>query len=241
VATVFTLSVVLGLAVGGGEALFALRELRVVSPDPTLAAEVAGRLTIPAGANLLTTPIARFARAAEQCPRVARAGVERKLPGRVIVTVQPRKPLLALAKGAKYLLVDREGVCLYWCTRPAASVLRVQGWFPEGAGVGRRLQGEWLERTRDVAEALVPWQKLRPWGMDATNPPELTLVSGSGAQGVVGVDGDTTRRARLFAEVLQQLGARGYDVGRIELRTRRPIWWPRGGPRTSDIGLRSSG
>lgn len=226
VATVLSLSVGVGLALGAGESLLALRELRVVSTDRTLAMEVAQNLTLPSHPNLLTTPIVQFTREAERCPRVAKAEVERRLPDRLILTVHPRTPLIALERNGKYLLIDKDGMCLYWCQRPRKELLRVTGWHPQRAQVGQRLTDEWFERSRDIAQALLQWTKLQPWRMDASNPPELTLTSGSGAKGTVGVDGDTVKRAELFAEVLQELEARGNQVGRVELRTRRPIWWP---------------
>jgi hypothetical protein len=216
-----------GLALGAGEALLALRELRVTSSDRTLAQEVARKLVIPPRANLLTTPVVDFAREAEKCPRVARAEVDRRLPDRLILTVYPRTPLLALKRNGKYLLVDGDGVCLYWCVRPSQALLRVGGWEPAEAEVGRRLSGEWLERCSDIAQALSAWPKQQPWSLDAHNPPELTVVSGSGARGIVGLGADTIRRVKLFAEVLTALEASGHQVGRMELRTRRPIWWPK--------------
>lgn len=227
VVALLSLSVGVGLALGAGESLLALRELRIVSTDRTLAAEVARNLTLPPHPNLLTTPIVQFTREAEKCPRVARAEIERRLPDRLILAVHPRRPLIALEENGRYLLIDEDGVCLYWCQRPRRELLRVAGWHPRGAQVGERLTDEWFERSRDIAQALSRSTKLQPWRMEASNPPELTVVSGSGARGIVGVDGDTVKRAKLFAEVLQELEARGNQVGRVELRTRRPIWWPK--------------
>lgn len=219
--------VVLGSLVGLGEALTRLRVVTVVSADRTLAEEAARRLVIPAGANLLTTDIAAFARQAEQCPRTKQARVERKLPDRLLLSVQPREPLVALRKADQYLLVDEEGMCLYWVARPPKELLRVDGIPRIEVGVGDRASGEWFERVRGVATALSGARDLGPWRLivNAGEPRESALFAGCGAKGIVAMDDELPRRARLFAEVLKELQSRGHTVRLMELRTREPIWW----------------
>lgn len=224
--------VALGLVVGGGEALTRLRVITVTSTDRTLAEEASKRLVIPVRANLLTTDIAQFARQAEQCPRAKQARVERHLPDRLLLSVQPREPLLALRKGKQYLLVDEEGACLYWVARPAKELLRVDGITRVNVGVGDRASGEWFDRVRGVARALSGAPDLGPWTLivNAKQPRESALFAGCGAKGIVALDDELPRRARLFAEVLGELQSRGHKVHLMELRTHEPIWWGDGGP-----------
>ncbi len=234
---VLILCVVLGSMVGVGEALTRLRVITVTSPDQTLAEEASKRLVIPTGANLLTTDIAQFARQAERCPRAKQARVERRLPDRLLLSVQPREPLLALRKRNRYLLVDEEGVCLYWVARPPKALLRVDGIPRIKVGVGDRASGEWFDRVRRVAQALSGAPDLGPWrlSVNARQPRESVLFAGCGTKGIVSMDEELPRRARLFAEVLSELQSRGHEVRLMELRTSEPIWWgdeaPEGGSR----------
>jgi len=224
---VLALCVLLGLGVGGGEALTRLRTVTVSSPEPTLAEEVSHRLAIPSGANLLTTNVAKLARQAEQCPRAKRAHIERDFPHRLVLAVQPREPLLALRKADRYLLVDEEGMCLYWVERPADDLLRVDGIPRVKVCVGDRASGEWFDRALEVGKALRQAPALAPWRLvvNAKQPRESALVAGCGTKGVVGMDDELPRRARLFAEVLTELQSRGEKVRLMELRTSDPIWW----------------
>jgi hypothetical protein len=61
--------------------------------------------------------------------------------------------------------------------------------------------------------------------VNAKQPRESALFAGCGAKGIVAMDGELPRRARLFAEVLGALQARGHKIRLMELRTREPIWW----------------
>lgn len=217
----------LGLGLGAGEALTRLRVIAVTSPDQTLAEEASQRLVVPPGANLLTTRIAQFARQAERCPRAKHAQVERRFPHQLLLTVQPRQPLIALRKASRYLLVDEEGVCLYWVQRAPQELLSVEGIPRVDVCVGDRASGEWFERSVEAATALLRAPDLGPWRLivNAKQPRESVLVAGSGTRGIVGMDDELPRRARLFAEVLEALQARGEKVRLMELRTRDPIWW----------------
>jgi hypothetical protein len=230
--------VLLGLGVGVGEALTRLHVITVSSTDRTLAQEVARRLVVPPGANLLTTDIAQFARQAESCPRTKQARVRRDLPHRLLLTVKPREPLLALRKAGRYLLVDEEGMCLYWVERPSGDLLRVDGIPRVKVAVGDHATGEWFDRARQVAQALLQAPDLGPCRLlvNAKQPRESMLIAGSGTKGIVGMDEGLSRRARLFAEVLAELQARGEKVRLMELRTRDPIWWGYDEPGPGRVG-----
>ena len=78
-----------------------------------------------------------------------------------------------------------------------------------------------------MAKALSQAPDLAPWRLivNAKQPRESALFAGSGTKGIVGWDEQLPRRARLFAEALTELQARGKKVRLMELRTRDPIWW----------------
>jgi hypothetical protein len=220
-------ALVCGLGFGGLVAAVRVRQVVVRSPDPTVAQEVRARLEVPEWTNLITSRLSRLADQAEACPRVKRADFAREFPGRLVITVEPRQPLLVWQKGTEFMLVDREGVCLYWTNQPDKCLLRVKGAGLQ-ARVGQRLSGEWFERARMVAEALADAQQHQPWILDVSRPQELAVVTGSGARGILGLTTDLARRARLFAEVLSQYEKRGQAIGLMELRTDPPIIWLEG-------------
>jgi hypothetical protein len=118
-------------------------------------------------------------------------------------------------------------MCLYWVERPAKALLRVDGIPRINVGVGDRASGEWFERARSAAQALSGAGGLGPWRLivNAKQSRESALFAGCGAKGIVAMDEELPRRARLFAEVLAALQARGHKVRLMELRTREPIWW----------------
>jgi len=221
-------AVLVGHALGALVAFTRIKQVIVQSPDPGVAQEVSEVLDVPPWANLVTSRLSLIAGQAERCPRVKRADFERKFPDRLIVTVEPRQPLLAWEKGDQWMLVDPEGVCLYWTSRPDEALLRVTGLALQ-ARVGQRLSGEWFERSCVVAEALAKAERYRPWTLDASCPSELSVLTGSGIRGIVGTtDADLDRRVRIFAEALVEYEKQGKRLGLMELRTDPPIAWPEG-------------
>ncbi|MGQ9729663.1 MAG: cell division protein FtsQ/DivIB [Candidatus Zipacnadales bacterium] len=210
----------LGVLVAG----LRVTEVVIQCSDRSVAEEVQVNLTLPRWTNLVTSNLAHIARQAETCPRVKRAEFRRKFPHRLVLTLQPREPLLAWGKNGRYMVVDPEGVCLYWTDRPDPSLLRVKG-VALKARVGQRLTGEWFERSRTVATALAQYDNFEPWTLDASLPPELSLVTAGGARGIVGTCPDLERRVRLFAEVITEYNRRGRSIGLVELRTDPPIVW----------------
>jgi hypothetical protein len=218
-------ALLLGQGFGALVALTRIKQVVIQSPDPRLAQEVGQAIHLPPWANLVTSKLSLIARQAETCPRVKQADFERKFPNRLILVVEPREPRLAFEKNGRYLLVDGEGVCLSWTTCPDKALLRVEGMGVD-AQVGERISGEWFERSCAVADAVAGAESLRPWTVDVSYPPELSVSAGSGARGIVGDSDDLARRVRVFVEALTEYGKQGKRVGLMELRTDPPIMWP---------------
>ena len=231
IGTAFVLaSALAGLGIGAGQVWLRIESIAVQSTDVALADEVTEIIRVPADANLLTSDLNQFALQAQEHPRVGKVDVDRQMPSGLELTVQPREPIMALRRDDRYLLVDTEGVCLQWTNDPSQGVLRIEA-LPEeadladAADVGGRFSGPWFERSRTLALSLDDADDLGPWTMDASYPPELALVTHDGVRGIVGAHGDIERRARLFAELLRDLKSRQKNVGKMELRTERPVWW----------------
>ncbi len=227
---VLATSVAVGLLLGAGQAWLRLERVTVRSSDVALAEEVSELIRVPEGANLLTTDLMQFVEQAQQCPRVGEVDVDRKLPDRLELTLHPRKPIMGLHHGGEYLLVDAEGVCLAWAKDPGQGVLRIDT-LPDDAelgdasDVGGQFSGKWFRHSRALSLSREDAADLGPWVLDGAVAPELSVISASGARGVVGTQGDIARRAKLFAELLRDLEKRGERVRKMELRTEDPVWW----------------
>jgi len=214
----------LGLAFAALAAFTRVRHVVVQCSDPNLAREVSQVVRVPPWANLVTSKLSLIAGQAETVPGVKQASFERKFPDRLILVVQPREPLLAFAQGGRYLLVDREGACISWTKQPDKRLLRVKG-MRFGAKPGQRISGDWFERSCTVADAVADAEASRPWTFDVHYPPEVSVIAGSGARGIVGNCEDLDHRVRLFVEALAEYHKQGKAVGLMELRTDRPIVW----------------
>jgi hypothetical protein len=230
-ARIFVLSLLGAIGVGLGLAALVavtrIRQVVVQSSDPKLAEDVRQAIRIPAWANLTTSKLSLIAAQAERVPGVKRADFERKLPDRLVLTVEPRVPRLAFAKSGRHLLVDDEGACIAWTTRPDSTLLRVKG-MEVNAEAGQHISGEWFVRSLTVAKALADAERFRPWTFDVGYPAELSVIAGSGARGIVGLSDDLERRVSLFVEALQEYEKQGKPIGLMELRTERPIVWEEG-------------
>lgn len=214
-----------GIAFAALVAVTRIRQVVVVSSDPKLAEEVRQTIRVPAWANLTTSKLNLIAAQAERVPGVKCAGFQRKFPDRLIVTVEARVPRLAFEKNGRYLLVDEEGACIAWTTRPDQALLRVKGMGVK-AEAGQRISGEWFDRSCTVAQALADAERFRPWTFDVGYPAELSVIAGSGARGIVGLSDDLERRVKVFAEAVADYEKQGKPIGLMELRTERPIIWP---------------
>lgn len=240
-------TVLLGWTIGALAAFTQIRQVTIRCSDATLAYEVSQSFRLPVQANLITSRLSHLVREVERLPRVKSVQFRRQFPDRLILVVEPRQPVIAFNKRGRYLLVDREGMCLAWTTRPPRDLLRVEG-MAINADVGQRIGGEWFDCSRVVLDAISSAERFGPWVLDVHNPPELSLITGSGVRGIVGHDCDELgRRARIFVEALKQFEAQGKSIGLMELRTERPIVWSEhqrpdrpGGPAQSLAGTSGS-
>jgi len=214
----------LGLALGAVAAVTRIKHVTVQSRDAALARQVSRNLRIPPWANLATSQLRRIADQAEASPRVKRAQFQRRFPDRLIVTVEPRTPCVAYEQQGRFLLVDDEGICTEWTQRPGSGLLRVKG-MGFTAEPGHRMKGDWFRRSLLVARTVAAADKRRPWTLDAHYPPELAVVTGSGARGIVGNSEDLERRVNVFVEALAEYEKKGQPIGLMELRTDKPLVW----------------
>ena len=89
--------------------LLTVREVQVVGARHTGPAEVANAAGLSGDENLLLLSTAAVARAATTLPWVARAAVDRKLPGTIRVAIEERSPAAVVAGGEGRWLIDARG------------------------------------------------------------------------------------------------------------------------------------
>jgi len=130
------------------------------------------------GTNIFKIDIKKIDRQiAQHYPYIAQLRVVRQLPDRILVLAKKREPLMQIYFKKKYLLLDTQGVALYYTLQPAL--------LPQVYGVP--LEGEWLylgghirgDQLAKVVEILNSFQQsayLRRWRIHAVQAGNLSKI-----------------------------------------------------------------
>jgi cell division protein FtsQ len=145
------------LVVAGGAAVSPVLDVdRVVvrGAGGDRAGEVRERAGVRTGEAMVGLDGDAVASRVEELPWVRSAGVRRSWPGSVVVEVQERTPVAALAGTGRWLLVDQDGRRLAHVRRPPAGIVVVEGVGAQGEP-GTRVE-------RRVAAAVELGRRLPP-------------------------------------------------------------------------------
>ena len=93
-----------------GSTLLVARSVRVTGAPATQRAEVLRAAAITSGTPLIRVNTAAVARRVEQITQIQSAQVSRDWPDSVVIAVRERTPVLAVASGGGFALIDRFGV-----------------------------------------------------------------------------------------------------------------------------------
>ncbi len=210
-AVVFTLAAAAIVAVAVwallGSSLLVVRSVTVTGAAAVPRAEVLRAAGIPPGTPLIRVDTAAVARRVEQITEVQSAQVSRDWPDTVVITIQERTPVLAVASGGGFALVDRFGVVVsHVAARPPGMVL-----LDTAADPGS-LRGSPAVRAAVAVLHELPPQILRQ--VRAVTAPSPGAVTLDLRQGVTGLWGDTGRAAATAAEleILMRTKASSYDL-----------------------------
>jgi len=186
--------------------LLEVRDVRVLGAEGARADEVSTVASIPLGVPLARLDTAEAERALRQLPWVAAAEVRRGWPSEVVIAVETREPVAALASDPQRTAIDKDGVVF-----EAAEVLpkKLPKVTAEGAALPAAMQ-VLVTLPEDLSKRVV--------AVTATTLDDIDLSLRSG---------DTVRwgsadRGDVKAEVLRALLKRKadlYDVSAPELPT----------------------
>jgi len=188
--------------------------VEVTGVEPPLADAVTSTAAVPLGTPLARVDTETIAARVGDIPDVAAVTVTRSWPGTVVVAVEPREPVAALAAGDSWAFVDAEGV-IFGPPLDAAGDLPLlvapdtdEGSDARGAGVS-------------VALALPPSVVRSLDRIEAPSAVEVRLVLDDGRVVTWGSEAQPERKAEVLATLLDT-PATQYDVSVPDRPTLRP-------------------
>jgi len=179
------------------------------------------------GTNIFKIDIQKVDRQiAEHYPYIAQLRVVRQLPDRILVLAKKREPLMQIFYKKKYLLLDSEGVPLYYTLQPAL--------LPQVYGIplerdwlflGRAIRGPEMSKVVDILNMFKQSAYLRRWrihAVQAENLSKIDLLVGENMHVILDQD-DTEDKI----ELLQMLASSNKidldKVKYIDLRFKEPV------------------
>jgi cell division septal protein FtsQ len=220
----------LGMGAGlGNSPLCWITDVRVVGPDPALAAAVAQKIHVPGEASLIFFPLSGLERQATSLPQVQSVEFSREPLHRLVVKVTRRVPKALVAHEPELLMVGEDGVItnLIPAGGKAPALPLFTGLPVASAQPGGRLAGTDAALVARAVEAISQAGLGSGARLDCTQPLDLRLTA-AGVQGLLGATDNLERKLSLFAQVLQDLRRQGLEPSYIDVRDmKRPIWMPK--------------
>jgi len=215
----FTLAIIAIVAGVGwallGSRFLVVRSIHVSGTHLVPQAEVLAAAAIPHGLPLIRVNTAAVAHRVAQIRQIESAHVARAWPDGVTISVRERTPVLAVASGNGYQLIDKFGVPVEQAARTPGGTPRLMmaGGSPAaGAGSVASLRGSpAVYAAAGVLRELPAGLVRQVTEVAAPDPSDVTLTL---ADGITIVWGSTDRAAEKVKElgVLMHTHARSYDV-----------------------------
>lgn len=222
------LSAGVGLLLGvASSEMFAIRNIRVTSANPSLQAEAAERAGRIGFGTIWLPPTRAIERQIGGLPRAKSVAITRTLPDTLTIAVEPRLPAAFVIADERLMAIDDEGVCLHWTGAPAASkpTLRIED--PSLLEVGGRLREQDVTRLREITRGLAECGLLAGASIDLSHPLRISVLTADGLLGKLGSDELLYEKARLLGELAEALRAQGRRPMYIDLRVpSRPTYKP---------------
>ena len=205
---------VLGVAILAGMAwallgprLLVVRSVKVIGAGRAVsAAQVLAAAHVPDGLPLIRVDTGAIARQVEQIRQVQDAEVSKDWPSTVVITVQPRTPVFAVAAPGGYALVDRFGVSVSDVAgQPGLPLLSV------GFGVVTLRGNPAVRAAATVLTELPPQVARKVRGVTAISASDVSVKLANGAVVVWGNTANASMKAKELT-LLMRRNARTYDV-----------------------------
>ncbi len=179
------------------------------------------------GTNIFKVDIQKVHRQiAQRYPYIAQLRVVRQLPDRILVLAKKREPLMQIYFKNKYLLLDTEGVALYFTPQPA-SLPQVYGIPLEHSWLflGGHIRGPELNKVVDILNMFKQSPYLRHWcihTVQAGNLSKIDLSVGENMHVILDQE-DTQDKIELLQMLVSSNKIDLNKVKYIDLRFKEPV------------------
>lgn len=179
------------------------------------------------GTNIFKVDIKKVDRQINQhYPYIAQLRVERQLPDRILILAKKREPLLQIYYKKKYLLMDTQGIALYYTLQPAL--------LPQVYGIplernwlflGGTIHGPELSKVVDILNMFKQSPYLRRWrihAVQAGNLSKIDLLVGENMHVILDQE-DTQDKIELLQMLISSNKIDLNKVRYIDLRFKEPV------------------
>jgi len=179
------------------------------------------------GNNIFKIDIKKIDRQiAENYPYIAQLRVVRQLPDRILVLAKKREPLMQIYFKKKYLIVDTQGVALYYTLGPALlpqvyGIPLERGWL----FLGRAIRGQEISKVVDILNMFKTSPYLNRWrihAVQAGNLSKIDLIVGENMHVILDQD-DTQDKIELLQMLISANKIDLNKVKYIDLRFKEPV------------------
>lgn len=169
------------------------------------------------GHNIFKIDIKRIDRQiSERYPYIAELRVVRQLPDRILVLAKKREPLMQIYVKKKYLILDTQGVALYYTQQPVE--------LPQ-VFLGKHIHGPALNKVADILNTFKASVYLNRWRIhtvQADNLSKIDLTVGENMHVILDQD-DTQDKIELLQMLISANKIDLNKVKYIDLRFKEPV------------------
>lgn len=187
-----------------GSKFLVVRSVAVTGTHLVPKSEVLAAAAIPHGLPLVRVNTADAARRIERITDVKSAVVTRDWPDRIVITVTERRPVLAVADGRRFDLIDPTGVIVQQVARPPAGM-------PRFTPAGPLLHSPGVAAAASVLRSLPAAIARQVRLVTAANVDAVTLRLANGSTVDWGGTGRTAQKTRVLG-ILMRTHSRHYNV-----------------------------
>lgn len=200
--------------------LFQLRTIELVGAERLTPEDIARAGNLEVGVNLFAFSLRDLTAAIEQNPLVESVRLSRRVPGRLVVRIEERRPVAYLSSGAEIWAVDAVGHPLFTSERMSMAVPVITLDPPAVVAPGARLWDPHLANALGFIGALSVKARSNLSEVHS-EPTGLVAYSRDGVTIRLGIGGDVAEQARVLDALLEKIDDGNLKVSRIDLSSPR--------------------